>query len=87
MQMKGDFALEARKFAAQYGNTIEVRQTQQYHDRFIVTDGDRCWHLGASIKDAGNKAFAMSEVLSATIRAAIRTDVETTWNAARPVPV
>lgn len=87
MQMKGDFTLEGRKFAAQHGNTIEVRQTQQYHDRFIVTDGDRCWHLGASIKDAGNKAFAMSEVLSATIRAAIRTDVDTTWNAARPVPL
>jgi hypothetical protein len=87
MQMKGDFALEAKKFAVQHGNTIEVRHTQQYHDRFVVTDGDRCWHLGASIKDAGNKAFAMSEVLSTTIKSAIRTDVDATWNAARPVPL
>lgn len=86
-QMKGDFALEGKKFAAQHGNTIEVRQTQQYHDRFVVTDGDRCWHLGASIKDAGNKAFAMSEILSPAIKAAVRTDLDTTWNAAHPVPL
>ncbi len=86
-QMKGDFALEGRKFAAQHGNTVEVRQTQEYHDRFVVADGDRCWHLGASIKDAGNKAFAMSEVLSPTIRAAIKTDVDTTWKAAQSVPL
>ena len=87
MQMKGDFALEGKKFTAQHGNTIEVRQTQQYHDRFVVTDGDRCWHLGASIKDAGNKAFAMSEILSPAIKAAIRTDLDTTWNTAHPVPL
>ena len=87
MQMKGDFALEGKKFSDQHGNTIEVRQTQQYHDRFILADGDRCWHLGASIKDAGTKAFAMSEIVSPTIRKAIKTDVEATWNAARPVPL
>ena len=87
MQMKGDFALEGKKFTAQHGNTIEVRQTQQYHDRFVVTDGDRCWHLGASIKDAGNKAFAMSEILNPAIKAAIRTDLDTTWNTAHPVPL
>jgi len=56
-QMKGDFRLEARKFAAQHGNIIEVRQTSKYHDRFIVEDGTRCWHVGASLKDAGNKAL------------------------------
>src|SRR5208337_4406440 len=87
MQMKGDFALEGRKFAAQHGNVIEVRQTRLYHDRFVVTDEDRCWHLGASIKDAGNKAFAMSEILSATIRTAIKRDLDTTWNAAASVPL
>jgi hypothetical protein len=27
MQMKGDFGLEAKKFAAQHGSTIEVRKT------------------------------------------------------------
>ena len=87
MSMKGDFALEGRRFASQHGNTIEIRQTQQYHDRFVLTDGNLCWHLGASIKDAGAKAFAMSEMIGQTVRTAIRTDVEATWNGARPVPL
>jgi hypothetical protein len=87
MQMKGDFALEAHKFLRQQGNTVEVRQTAQYHDRFIVVDGLRCWHLGVSIKDAGNKAFAMSEMLSPSILSAVRIDVEATWSKAGIVPV
>lgn len=85
MTMKGDFTLEAKKFLAQHGNAIEVRQTPQYHDRFILMDGGRCWHLGASIKDAGTKAFAMSEILSPEISSAIRADVEGKWNAATVV--
>ena len=87
MQMKGDFTLEARKFAAQHGNKIEICQTKDYHDRFLIVDSGRVWHLGASIKDAGNKAFAMSEFASPTISAEVKTDVENTWNAATPVPL
>ena len=86
-QMKGDFVLEAQKFVAQHGNTIEVRKTQQYHDRFLIVDSGRVWHLGASIKDAGRKAFALSEFASPAISAGVRTDVENTWNAAIPVPL
>jgi len=84
-QMKGDFRLEARKFAAQHGNTVEVRQTVGYHDRFIIGDTQRCWHIGASIKDAGTKAFAFSEMLQPGIVNFIRNDVEATWGAATQV--
>lgn len=87
MQRKGDFALEGRKFAIQHGNKIEVRQTQKYHDRFVVIDSSRVWHLGASIKDAGNKAFGMSEFARPVISAGVKTDVENRWNAATPVPL
>lgn len=87
MQMKGDFALEAKKFQSQHGNAVEVRETVQYHDRFILIDGTRCWHLGASIKDAGNKAFAISEMLSTSIRSAVKADVEATWNRATSVAI
>jgi hypothetical protein len=87
MQMKGDFRLEGQKFVLQHGNTIEVRQTRQYHDRFVISDVGRIWQLGVSIKDAGNKAFAISEILSPAIRAAIRSDVETTWKAASVIPL
>lgn len=86
-QMKSDFALEGRKFGAQHGNTVEVRTTKNYHDRFILLNGTKCWHLGASIKDAGNKAFAMSEILSPALVSAVLTDVQNTWNAASVVPL
>jgi hypothetical protein len=83
--MKGDFILEARKHVTQHGTTVEIRKTETYHDRFIVIDGTKCWHLGASIKDAGNKAFAMSEMRSIMILDAIKKDVDATWNAAATV--
>jgi hypothetical protein len=87
MQMKGDFTLEGRKFATQHGNTIEVRQTKAYHDRFIIVDSGRVWHLGASIKDAGHKAFGMSEFVSPVISGGVKSDVENTWSAAALIPL
>jgi hypothetical protein len=86
-QMKGDFVLEAKKFAMQHHCKIEVRTNNSYHDRFVVLDQTKCWHLGASIKDAGNKAFAMSEILSPSIVASVLQDVEATWNASMVVPI
>jgi hypothetical protein len=80
-QMKSDFALEGKKFAVQHGNSVEVRTTKSYHDRFILIDGAKCWHLGASIKDAGNKAFLISEILSPALVATVLADVQVTWNA------
>lgn len=77
--MKNDFRLEAKKFASQHKNTISVRQTTNYHDRFIVLDGKRCFHLGASIKDAGSKAFVFSEISSPKITASAIADVEAEW--------
>ena len=46
-----------------------------------------CWHLGASIKDAGNKAFAISEMLSTCIRSAVKADVEASWTRATSVAI
>lgn len=51
-RMTADFLSAAKKFAAQHGNWVEIRRTEKYHDRFIVLDGNTCWHLGASITDA-----------------------------------
>jgi hypothetical protein len=86
-QMKKDFRLEGRKFVAQHGNAIEVRTTSKYHDRFIIEDGQRCWHIGASIKDAGNKAFAFSELLRPELVQSVVDDVEKQWSAATAVTV
>jgi hypothetical protein len=78
--MKGDFRLEGRKFAAQYGKTVEVRKTSNYHDRFIIADGKRCWHVGASIKDAGSKAFVFSELVRTQVAKFVISDVAAQWS-------
>ena len=50
---------DAAKFNAQYP-TLTVRKTQVFHDRFILLDRGTAYHIGASIKDAGKKCFAIS---------------------------
>ncbi len=55
-----DFVLEGQKFVKQQSHyTLQIRTTKDFHDRFIVVDKARCYLLGASIKDAGNKSFTI----------------------------
>jgi hypothetical protein len=42
----------AEKFVVQFEVLIEVRQSQAFHDRLVFVDGDVCWVIGQSIKDA-----------------------------------
>ncbi len=50
---------EISKFNTQYP-TLIVKKTQVFHDRFIIIDRKTAYHIGASIKDAGKKCFAIS---------------------------
>lgn len=56
-QLKQDF----QKYQKQYEN-IELKITKEFHDRFLVIDKEDIYHLGASIKDLGNKVFAFSKL-------------------------
>lgn len=42
------------KYAQQYQTSIEVRRTNSIHDRLLFVDGQVCWVLGQSIKDAAS---------------------------------
>ena len=46
-------------FNAQYPPP-EVHRTDAFHDRFLILDGKTAYHIGASLKDAGKKAFAIT---------------------------
>jgi hypothetical protein len=46
-------------FNAQYPK-LEVKHTNVFHDRFLILDGKMVYHIGASLKDAGKKCFAVS---------------------------
>ena len=61
--LKPDFAVEVATFQKQVGQTkLEIRTTAEFHDRFIVIDGVEFYHVGASIKDAGKRAFMISRM-------------------------
>ena len=51
-------------FNAQYPK-LEVKYTNIFHDRFLILDGKTVYHIGASLKDAGKKCFAVSEMKDA----------------------
>ena len=50
---------EITDFNSQYG-PLEIRFTDEFHDRFLILDDKELYHIGASIKDAGKKAFEIS---------------------------
>ncbi|MDY3899207.1 MAG: RhuM family protein [Bacilli bacterium] len=47
-------------FNNQYGG-LDVRYTTNVHDRYIIINQNKLYHLGHSIKDLGKKIFSISE--------------------------
>ena len=57
-------AQDVATFNSQYPQ-LEVKHTNIFHDRFLILDGKTVYHIGASLKDAGKKCFAVSEMKDA----------------------
>ncbi len=57
-------------FNAQYPKLV-VRHTVTFHDRFLILDGEEGYFVGASLKDAGKKSFAISRIEDAGVANAI----------------
>lgn len=53
------FQLDIEKFNEQYP-PIEVKIFTKSHDRFLIIDKEKVYHIGASLKDLGKKWFAFS---------------------------
>ena len=53
--------LDINKYNQQYNN-LEVKITKNFHDRFMILDSRDVYHIGASLKDLGNKIFAFSKI-------------------------
>ena len=52
--------LDLQKHNAQYP-TIELKKFDSSHDRFLIIDAKKVYHVGASLKDLGKKWFAFSK--------------------------
>ena len=53
-------ATDISKFNKQYPN-LQIKYSNVFHDRFIIID-NILYHLGASLKDLGNKCFAINKI-------------------------
>ena len=52
---------DVEMFNKQYGNLV-IKYTDKVHDRYIIIDQEKLFHLGASIKDLGKKIFSINEL-------------------------
>lgn len=78
--ISNDFELEKEKFCNQYKSVdIELRKGKAFHDRFIIIDESSCYHIGASIKDAGKKAFMISRIEDEFNARALLIQLENSW--------
>lgn len=85
-QIPSDFTHEGKKFLSQHGGFIlDIRRSPEFHDRFIMLDDAECWHVGCSIKDAGTKAFMLSQVEDNRNRDALIKQLNDSWLSATAV--
>lgn len=53
--------LAESKFNSQYGSLV-LHQITSVHDRFLILDDQTIYLIGASLKDAGKKLFAFTQI-------------------------
>jgi hypothetical protein len=66
-------------FNSQYGK-IEVKDSDNFHDRFIIIDGEHFFHFGASIKDARKRTFMFSQINEDFIKTIVVQKFQKEWN-------
>ena len=47
---------------AQYGNSLTVKTSDKFHDRFLIIDNSVLIHVGASLNYLGKRCFAFSSL-------------------------
>lgn len=75
----------AEKYAAQFGNVIQIRKTKAVHDRVIFIDGYVCWVLGQSLKDAAKAKPTYLAPLSPDVIPAKLEEYENIWAGANEI--
>ena len=55
-------AVDVARFNAQYGNSLTVKDSARFHDRFLIIDKTTLIHVGASLNHLGKKCFAFSSL-------------------------
>lgn len=71
----------ARAFQKQHGG-LEIRLSDEFHDRFLIIDDKAFYHFGASIKDLGKRGFMFSVIEEPDVLASIRAKFQDEWSRA-----
>ena len=54
--------MDVAKFNAQHGNTLTVKESMVFHDRFLIIDKSILIHVGASLNFLGKRCFAFASL-------------------------
>lgn len=54
--------VDVAQFNAQYANSLTVKVSDRFHDRFLIIDKTTLIHVGASLNHLGKKCFAFSSL-------------------------
>lgn len=68
-----------KKFDKQYRN-IQIKISENFHDRFVFIDEKYIYHLGCSIRDVGNRTFMFSRIEDPDIRDTLNKKWSKEWN-------
>jgi hypothetical protein len=66
-------------FNAQYGQ-LEVRNSNKFHDRFLIIDRNQFFQFGSSIKDVGKKTSMFTQINEDFIKGSILKKFNHEWN-------
>lgn len=67
-----------KKYNKQYQN-LNIKTSNSFHDRFLIIDKSKYFHIGASLKDAGNKVFMLTKIEQDSAKKSIQTQYEDNW--------
>ena len=54
--------VDVAKFNAQYANSLTIKDSIRFHDRFLIIDQTTLIHVGASLNYLGKRCFAFSSL-------------------------
>lgn len=69
----------AKKFNEQYGH-LDIRESEEFHDRWLCIDDREFYHFGASIKDLGRKGCMYSRIDEPDTTSGLQTRFHKVWS-------
>lgn len=88
-KLQGQFTAHASRLKRQLANvgkTLEVRQANEFHDRFLACDST-VFHIGTSLNSLGTRAFMLAPIQGEAVAKAVLRFAGDTWNLANQVPL